>query len=104
RPQSWLQCAMWPCAMCNVGPVRGMLRRTRLLKGTPPMLTAAFTIQKMLLGMKQHSASDLHIKPGVTPTYRINGILRALGTGPLDPEEADHLLDPIVPDKLRSKF
>ena len=41
------------------------------------MLNSAFTIQKMLLGMKQHSASDLHIKVGVPPTYRINGVLRA---------------------------
>ncbi len=68
------------------------------------MLNSAFTIQKMLLGMKQHSASDLHIKVGVPPTYRINGVLRAIGSGPLDAEEADHLLDPIVPDVLRGKF
>jgi twitching motility protein PilT len=68
------------------------------------MLNSAFTIQKMLLGMKQHSASDLHIKVGVPPTYRINGILRALGSGPLDADEADHLLDAIVPPILKPKF
>jgi twitching motility protein PilT len=68
------------------------------------MLNSAFTIQKMLLGMKQHSASDLHIKVGVPPTYRINGLLRALGSGPLDADEADHLLDPIVPEQLKQKF
>ena len=68
------------------------------------MLTAAFTIQQMLLGMKQHSASDLHIKVGVPPTYRIKGVLRAIGAGPLSAEEADHLLDPIVPEVLKPKF
>jgi twitching motility protein PilT len=68
------------------------------------MLNSAFTIQKMLLGMKQHSASDLHIKVGVPPTYRINGVLRALGSGPLDADEADHLLDAIVPEVLKGKF
>ena len=68
------------------------------------MLAAAFTIQQMLLGMKQHSASDLHIKVGVPPTYRINGLLRAIGAGPLTAEEADHLLDPIVPEVLKPKF
>ena len=73
-------------------------------QGGLAMLNSAFTIQKMLLGMKQHSASDLHIKVGVAPTYRINGVLRAIGSGPLDAEEADHLLDPIVPDILRNKF
>ena len=68
------------------------------------MIATGLTIQKLLAGMKKHSASDLHIKPGVVPTYRIAGVLRPIGGDPLEPEEADHLLDPIVPEKLRPKF
>jgi twitching motility protein PilT len=68
------------------------------------MLNAALTIHKMLAGMRKHNASDLHIKVGVPPVYRINGVLRQLGTDPLTADEADHLLDPIVPESRRGKF
>lgn len=68
------------------------------------MIAAGLTIQKLLAGMKKHSASDLHIKPGIAPIYRVAGVLRPIGAEPLAPEEADHLLDPILPEKLRPKF
>lgn len=54
--------------------------------------------------MKKMSASDLHLKVGVPPVYRINGLLRAVASDPITEEEADHLLDPIVPEVLRKKF
>ncbi|MBY0310951.1 MAG: PilT/PilU family type 4a pilus ATPase [Phycisphaerales bacterium] len=68
------------------------------------MLAAGLTIQKLLLGMKRHDASDLHIKPGIPPTYRVHGVLRSIGGDPLDADEADHLLDPIIPDVKRKMF
>lgn len=68
------------------------------------MLSGGLTIQRLLAGMRRHSASDLHIKVGIPPTYRINGILRAIGGDPLTADEADHLLDPIVPERLRPRF
>lgn len=54
--------------------------------------------------MKKMSASDLHLKVGVPPVYRINGVLRAVASEPITEDEADHLLDPIVPEVLKKKF
>lgn len=68
------------------------------------MITGGLTIQRLLAGMRRHSASDLHIKVGVAPTYRINGVLRAIGSDVLSAEEADHLLDPIVPEASRPRY
>ena len=68
------------------------------------MITGGLTIHRLLAGMKKHSASDLHIKVGIPPIYRIHGQLRAVGAEGLTEEEADHLLDPIVPEKKRHIF
>jgi Tfp pilus assembly ATPase PilU len=68
------------------------------------MISTGLTIQKLLAGMKKYSASDLHIKPGIPPTYRVSGILRPIGNEPLSQEEADHLLDPIVPAGMEQRF
>ena len=62
------------------------------------------SIHRLLAAMKKYAASDLHLKVGIPPTYRINGVLRAIAVEPLTEEEADHLLDPIVPEQLRAKF
>jgi len=54
--------------------------------------------------MKGLDASDLHLKVGIRPTYRINSNLRPIQGDPLSEDEADHLLDPIVPEALKQKF
>ena len=36
------------------------------------MLTGPLSIQRLLAGMKQHDASDLHVKVGNTPTMRLD--------------------------------
>ncbi|MGE4197449.1 MAG: type IV pili twitching motility protein PilT, partial [Phycisphaerales bacterium] len=68
------------------------------------MISGGLTIHKLLAGMKKHGASDLHIKVGIPPVYRIGGILRVVGAEPLTADEADHLLDPIIPEKKRGLF
>ncbi len=68
------------------------------------MVPGALSIMRLLGAMKKLGASDLHIKVGIPPYYRVNGILRAIQGEPLTGDECDHLLDPIVPDILRSKF
>ncbi|MFG0284713.1 MAG: type IV pilus twitching motility protein PilT [Phycisphaerales bacterium JB039] len=68
------------------------------------MLEGGLTIQRLLAGMRQHQASDLHIKVGIPPTYRINAELRPIGAEPLTEDEADHLMDPLVPPKLKQRF
>ncbi len=62
------------------------------------------TIQRLLGSMKKLDASDLHIKVGVPPTYRIGGLLRAVDAPPVTEEEADHLLDPILTPIQKQKF
>jgi twitching motility protein PilT len=68
------------------------------------MLSGQIHIQKLLAAMKKLDASDLHIKVGIPPVYRIGGILRPIQADPLTEDEADHLLDPIVPESLRPRF
>jgi len=68
------------------------------------MLPATLSIQRLMAGMKKTSASDLHIKPGKAPCYRIGGLLRALDLEPLTADEADHLLAPIIPERLTAKL
>jgi twitching motility protein PilT len=64
----------------------------------------AVSILRLLEAMGKLQASDLHIKVGVPPTFRVNGVLRPVQTHPLTAEEADHFLDPIFPEKLRQRF
>lgn len=71
--------------------------------GTDPM-RGHFTIQRLLEAMGKLAASDLHIKVGTPPTFRVNGILRPVHGEPLTEDEADHILDPIMPEKLRDTF
>lgn len=68
------------------------------------MLSGQITIQKLLGSMKKLDASDLHIKVGIPPTYRIGGILRPIQADPLTEHDADHLLDPIVPEALLPRY
>ncbi|MFN7022329.1 MAG: hypothetical protein ACK4WH_13510, partial [Phycisphaerales bacterium] len=70
------------------------------IPGPSPVLT----IHRLLGAMKSLNASDLHLKVGVRPTYRINSQLKQIQGEPLTEDEADHLLDPIVPESLRAKF
>ncbi|MCE2652456.1 MAG: PilT/PilU family type 4a pilus ATPase [Planctomycetaceae bacterium] len=68
------------------------------------MLSGSMTIQRLMGAMRKLSASDLHIKVGIPPTYRINGTLRPINADALSEDEADHLLDPIIPERLKSRF
>jgi twitching motility protein PilT len=70
----------------------------------PDSIAATLSIHRLLEAMGRLQASDLHIKVGVPPTYRVNGILRPIQSEPLTEHEADHILDPIVPDKLKERF
>jgi twitching motility protein PilT len=65
---------------------------------------SAVSITRLLEAMGKLHASDLHIKVGVPPTYRINGVLRPIQSAPLTEDEADHLMDAIFPEKLRKRW
>ena len=68
------------------------------------MLQGNITIHRLLAAMKKINASDLHIKVGVPPTFRVNGSLKAIESDPLTEEEADHFLDPLLTPQLRQKY
>lgn len=64
----------------------------------------ALTIHRLLGSMRKIDASDLHLKVGVTPTFRVGGLLRAIQGDPLSAAEADHLLDPLLNESQRQRF
>jgi len=73
------------------------------LKGTL-MIHGALNIKKLLSAMARLDASDLHIKVGIPPTYRIGGELKPIDGDPVTEDEADHLLDPILSDVQKKRF
>ncbi|MEM1072109.1 MAG: PilT/PilU family type 4a pilus ATPase [Planctomycetota bacterium] len=64
----------------------------------------SYSIHRLLAAMRPLDASDLHIKVGLKPTYRVGGKLKHVDGDPLTEQEADHLLDPIVPDASKASF
>ncbi len=68
------------------------------------MVQGPLSIHRLLEAMGKLGASDLHLKVGVPPTYRINGALRPIQGDPLSEDEADHVLDPIIPAALRPRI
>lgn len=63
------------------------------MAGTP-------TIQQLLGKMKAVQASDLHIKTGSPPVFRVASELRPAEVPPLDAEGTRALLMPIIPEHL----
>lgn len=68
------------------------------------MIRGALNIKKLLSAMGRLDASDLHIKVGIPPTYRIGGALKPIDADPVSEDEADHLLDPLLSDVQKKRF
>jgi twitching motility protein PilT len=68
------------------------------------MISGGLTIQRLLASMKKLDASDLHIKVGLPPVYRIGGRLKRIDAAPLSEDECDHLLDPITNESQKQRF
>ena len=64
----------------------------------------AVNFGQLLTGMKSVNASDLHIKAGSPPIYRINGQLAALNHPPITKEEVSAILSKILPEKLKGSM
>jgi twitching motility protein PilT len=62
------------------------------------------TINELLTAMGKHNASDLHIKAGEPPIFRISGELTRVKAPPLSPEEASELLMPMLSERLKKDF
>lgn len=68
------------------------------------MIQGTHSITRLLASMRKLEASDLHIKVGIAPVYRIGGLLRPVSSEPLTEDEADHLLDPLINETQRKRF
>ncbi len=63
------------------------------------------TIDRLLAGMTQHEASDLHVKVGYPPYYRIAGHLRKLDMPPFASSEfVESMMMGLVPESKRREF
>lgn len=62
-------------------------------------------IDQLLAGMSKHSASDLHIKVGYIPIYRVGGHLKHLSMPPIpDSEYVRRMFMPMVPPGRREDY
>jgi len=63
------------------------------------------SMRQLLYNMRKVEASDLHLKVGLPPCYRINGELRVpQNLPPLPAEETERLLMEIIPPKLKDRL
>ncbi len=62
------------------------------------------TAQAMLTAMKVHSASDLHLKAGLPPIYRVGGHLRSVAMPPMSGEEIEECLTAVIPPQRRDFY
>lgn len=69
------------------------------------LLSAKETAERLFAGMTQHGASDLHIKVGYPPYYRIAGQLRKLDMPPF-PNSAfiEEMLSDMIPEGRLAEF
>lgn len=68
------------------------------------MRAADLSIVQLLSAMIKLEASDLHLKVGIPPTYRIGGHLRAVNAEPLTTEVADVIMTPILTEDQIQRF
>lgn len=67
-------------------------------------MAAQLTIQQLLSAMKTHGASDLHLKAGLPPSYRVGGNLRTVNMPPMSGEDIDRVISPIIPPSRRDYY
>lgn len=58
----------------------------------------------LLQNMRHHGASDLHLKAGFPPYYRVNGALRKLDADSLPGDAIQKLLHPIIPVRRKDDY
>jgi twitching motility protein PilT len=69
------------------------------------LLSPKESIQRLLAGMTQHGASDLHVKVGYAPQYRIAGHLRKLEMPPFpDTAYIDGMFEDLIPQQRRHEL
>ncbi len=68
-------------------------------------MAAKVTMQQLLYNMRKTEASDLHLKVGLPPIYRIAGELRIPpGLAVLSGEDTERLMSEIMPPTMKQRF
>ena len=62
------------------------------------------TLKQMLDEMLSTKASDLHIRIGVRPNLRIDGVLRPIGEEHLTPQEIEEIMNQILSEDQKKRF
>ncbi len=63
------------------------------------------TMRQLLFNMRKIDASDLHLKVGMPPIFRVHGDLKLpANVQPLTGEDTEALLKEIIPEKLRERY
>lgn len=63
-----------------------------------------YQIEKLLLFMKQHDASDLYLTVGRPPSFKINGVVRDAGKQNLTPDMMDELAKSVMDTEQTAEF
>lgn len=86
--------------MSSVKPITASLEQGSAVQLPPDQF-----IMQLLNGMAQYESSDLHLKVGFCPYYRVAGQLRKIGTGVLSSSEyLESMLEPLVPRARRHEY
>ena len=62
------------------------------------------TLKQMLVEMLNRKASDLHIRVGIRPHLRVNGLLEQINTDPITIERMDKTVSQILNEKQQERF
>lgn len=62
------------------------------------------SIKQLLFNMGQYGASDLHLKVGLPPIFRIGGELKPLGLPPLAADDTKRMITEIMPAELMERY
>lgn len=73
-------------------------------KRKPTVRKRELEVDKLFAVLVKLEGSDLHLKVGVPPHVRVKGSLRPLTRGPIEDEEMERLLYPMMDDRNRKIF
>ncbi len=62
------------------------------------------TLKQMLEEVLSTKASDLHLRVGVKPTIRVDGVLRPISDQPVTPQEMEEVMNQILSEEQKKKF
>jgi twitching motility protein PilT len=67
-------------------------------------MSSGLGIGQFMVDMGRFGASDLHIKVGIPPAFRVGGQLRLISAEPLTAEAADRLVAPLIPAGMKERL